>query len=50
MAQVTLRFRTDDDALIESLGTAWLEDEGIVILHGGRSDAIDLTYVRAERG
>ena len=45
MATVTLRFETDDRDLIKSLVTAWIESEGVVIEHGGRSDAVDLTYV-----
>ena len=43
---VTLRFKTDDESLIQNLVTAWLEDEGITILSAGRRDTIDLTYVK----
>lgn len=43
---VTLRFKTDDAALIENLVAAWLHDEGITIHTAGRRDSVDLTYVK----
>lgn len=46
MIEVTLRFKTDDPALVSNLVTAWLEDEGINIRTAGGSDNVDLTYVR----
>ena len=57
MTQVTLRFHTDDETLIDSLVTAWVMDEDILVVSGGhiedvinlrpgRTDRIRLTYVR----
>lgn len=43
---VTLRFKTEDKALVESLVTAWLEDEGVTIRHAAGEASVDLTYVK----
>lgn len=46
MKTVTLRFKTDDDALIQDLVTAWLEDEGITLRTASLTRSVDLTYVK----
>lgn len=46
MYEVTLRFKTDDRALIDNLVIAWTESEGINIRTAGGSDEVDLTYVK----
>lgn len=46
MKTITLRFKTDDEALIDNLVVSWLEDEGITILTAGSRDVVDLSYVK----
>lgn len=48
MVEVTLRFKVDetDKPFVQSLVTAWLEDEGVNIRTAGQARDVDLTYVR----
>ena len=46
--QVTLRFKTTSQRLIDDLSTSWLESEGAVIIAGGHRYAINLTYVKEQ--
>ena len=50
MATVTVKFKTDDSALIAELIAAFIEDEGITIRTASLTRFVDLTDVTYTKG
>lgn len=47
MQEVTLRFKTDDESLIDALVNSWLQDREVrVIANGKEPKTVNLTHVK----